>query len=510
MPVPPATTISGTPGDDNLVGTGGNDVIDGREGNDVINGGLGNDWVTYQDAPSAVQVVLTPTGGGFGSGGFGDDVLTSIENVVGSNYDDFISASSANPLATDNIFNGLGGNDSLLGGRGNDTLYGGDGQDMIYGQQGDDLLYGEAGNDFMRGGSGNDTLDGGAGFDRVSFFPTGSDTVASGVTVSLLLQGVAQDTGQGMDTLVGIEALSGTPFNDSLTGDNNANWLVSADFDGAGGDDQLYGLGGNDLLEVAAGNHILDGGTGFDTLSFNALGFALPNGVTASLALQGAAQVTGIGSMTITNVEGLSGTSFGDTLTGDAAANGLYGAGGDDVLSGGAGNDVLYGDGIVSAYDSTGNTVGPQVYADVAPFDQVAGNDVLDGGLGEDRLYGGRGDDVLTGGKGSDLFVIEAQSGHDRITDFKHADTIVFDPTSGALSFSDLVFTAVGKDTLISWGTGDTLLVEGAKPKSFGVGDFSFGAPAAAAAAHAALVAPSDQAGGFHNAMIGSHDMMFG
>ena len=135
---------------------------------------------------------------------------------------------------------------------------------------------------------------------------------------------------------------------------------------------------------------------------------------------------------------------------------------------------------------------------------------MLDGGLGDDRLYGGRGDDVLTGGKGSDLFVIEAQSGHDRITDFKHVDTIVFDPTSGALSFSDLVFTAVGKDTLISWGTGDTLLVEGAKPKSFGAGDFSFGAPAVAAVAHAALVAPSDQAGGFHNAMIGSHDMMFG
>ena len=266
MPVPPATTITGTPGDDDLFGTVGNDVIDGLQGNDNIVGGLGSDWVTYQNAPSAVDVVLTATGGGFGSGGFGDDVLTSIENVVGSNFDDFISASSSNPLATDNIFNGLGGNDTMLGGRGNDTLFGGDGQDMLYGQQGDDLIYGEAGNDFMRGGSGNDMLDGGSGFDRVSFFPPGSDTVASGVTVSLLLQGVAQDTGQGMDTLVGIEALSGTPFNDSLTGDANINWLISADFDAAGGDDQLYGLGGNDLLEVAAGNHILDGGADNDTL----------------------------------------------------------------------------------------------------------------------------------------------------------------------------------------------------------------------------------------------------
>ena len=850
MALPPATTITGTPGDDNLVGTAGNDVIDGREGNDNINGGLGSDWVTYQDAPSAVEVFLTPSGGGFASGGFGDDVLTSIENVVGSAFDDTISASSSNPLATDNIFNGLGGNDVLLGGRGNDTLYGGDGQDTLYGQQGNDFIQGEAGNDFMRGGSGDDTLDGGSGFDRVSFFPTGSDTVTSGVTVSLMNQGIAQDTGQGMDTLIGIEALSGTPYNDSLTGDNNVNWLVSADFDGAGGDDQLYGLGGNDLLEVAAGNHILDGGSGTDTLSFNALGFALPNGVTVSLALQGAAQSTGIGSMTISNVENLSGSALDDTLIGDANANALYGAGGNDNLSGGAGNDTLYGDAIVSAYDATGNTVGPQVYTDVVPFDQVAGNDVLEGGLGDDfldggagndtasyahasgsvtvvlgtvggfasgadgddtlrnienitgsafddvlsgnnannvldggagndllfgragadiliggegddflrgsdgddilnggngfdrvsnfvavptigvhidlniqgvaqntnygmdtligienasgtilsdtlignggdnwlwsgsdgtgtsgtgndtisggggndlvevgygnhildggtgtdtlsflgglvditssgvnfslalqgaaqttgqgsmtaagfenvsgsiyndvlggdaganillgdlgndtlnggdgndtlygdgrlwvdvhgtggsgpitlfgdaearfgtdngvdgndilnggngddRLYGGRGDDVMTGGKGSDLFVIEAHSGHDRITDFKHADTIVFDPTSGAHSFADLTLSAVGKDTLISWGTGDSILVEGSKPNQLNASDFSFVSPAAAA--HAAIAdslslgssfhAGSDLMAGHAAAEMASHALMMG
>ena len=45
------------------------------------------------------------------------------------------------------------------------------------------------------------------------------------------------------------------------------------------------------------------------------------------------------------------------------------------------------------------------------------------------------------------------------------------------------MFTAVGKDTLISWGTGDTLLVEGSKPNQLGAADFSFGSPAAAARA---------------------------
>ena len=380
MPVPPATTITGTSGDDELFGTVGNDVIDGLEGNDQINGGDGSDWVTYQGSLSAVQVFVGPTGVGSASGGYGEDAFTGIENVVGSNFDDFISASSSNPVGIDNIFNGLGGNDTLLGGRGNDNLYGGEGQDLLFGQQGNDLLYGEAGNDFMRGGTGDDTLDGGSGFDRVSFFPTSSDTIPGGVTVSLLLQGVAQDTGQGLDTLIGVEALSGTPFNDSLTGDGNVNWLVASDFDGAGGDDSLFGLGGNDLLEVASGNHVIDGGADSDTLSFNGLGYT-GGAVNVSLALQGAAQVTGLGSMTISNVENLSGTSLDDTLVGDGNANALYGAGGSDVISGGAGNDTLYGDALISAYNPVdGNPSGPALYTDVTLFDQTVGNDILDGG----------------------------------------------------------------------------------------------------------------------------------
>lgn len=397
MPLPPPTTITGTPGDDNIPGTAGDDVIDGREGNDTIDGGAGSDWVTYQLSPDAVAVTYTSGAIGFSDGPFGNDILTSIENIAGSQFADFISASSSSAASSrDNIFNGLGGDDNLLGGWGNDTLYGGEGQDSLHGQQGDDQIYGETGNDFMRGGSGNDLLDGGLGFDRVSFFPTGSDAVTSGVTVSLLIAG-AQDTGQGMDTLVGIEALSGTPFNDSLTGDNNVNWLISADFDAAGGDDQLYGMGGNDLLEVAAGNHILDGGADIDTLSFNALGFELTSGVAVSLLLQGAAQTTGLGSMTLSNLENLSGTRNADSLTGDGNDNALYGAGGSDSLTGGAGNDMLYGDALVSAYNPVdGNPSGPALYTDVTLFGQVAGNDVLDGGAGDDVLNGGDGSDTAS------------------------------------------------------------------------------------------------------------------
>lgn len=44
------------------------------------------------------------------------------------------------------------------------------------------------------------------------------------------------------------------------------------------------------------------------------------------------------------SIEGIAGSSFNDTLTGDAGDNRLVGQGGNDTLNGGAGNDTLDGD----------------------------------------------------------------------------------------------------------------------------------------------------------------------
>ena len=74
-------------------------------------------------------------------------------------------------------------------------------------------------------------MDGGAaGSDTASY----ADAAAA-VTVSLALQGTAQNTvGAGTDTLFNFENLTGSAFNDTLTGNANAN--------------VLYGLAGNDGL----------------------------------------------------------------------------------------------------------------------------------------------------------------------------------------------------------------------------------------------------------------------
>uniref|UniRef100_UPI00286C5FAE calcium-binding protein n=1 Tax=Sphingomonas sp. TaxID=28214 RepID=UPI00286C5FAE len=468
----------------------GNDVLDGGAGDDILNGGAGTDTASFASWTERVFAGLNAVGNGFATNEAGteNDSLVSIENLTGSAF-----------------------NDSLNGNNFDNVLDGGAGNDLLFGRGGADTLIGGEGDDFLRGSDGADTLDGGNGWDRVSSFVVAP---TAGISFDLNIQGVAQDTGQGMDVLMGIEHASGTTLNDVLTGNGGDNWLWDgADGDStvaASGDDVISAGGGNDLVEVGNGNDVVSGGTGTDTLSF--LGGQTEisaAGVTFSLALQGAAQATEQGSLNASGFENVSGSIHDDVLTGDNGNNILLGDWGADTLNGGDGNDILYGDGRIHIDTQMTGGSGPiTLFGDAgAAFPDgigVDGNDVLNGGKGSDVLHGGRGDDVLTGGQGSDLFVIAASSGDDRITDFKHADTIVFDPLSGVDAFSDLTFTAVGRDTLISWGTSDSILVEGSRPNQFGASDFSFSAPAAARVA-----ATGFEAG--HNGFDGGHhDLLFG
>ena len=157
------------------------------------------------------------------------------------NFDGFIG---------DLTLTGIGAlNEKITGATGNDVLSGGDGNDKLFGLAGNDTLDGGNGNDTLIGGAGDDTLIGGSGIDTVSY---GDATV--GVTVSLSLPGV-QATGSGNDTISGIENLTGSLFNDTLTGDSGAN--------------MLYGGDGDDILNGGVGNDVLFGGNGADTFRFD-------------------------------------------------------------------------------------------------------------------------------------------------------------------------------------------------------------------------------------------------
>ena len=153
-----------TPDDEGIteVGTGGINTFTG--------GDAGNDLVRYTDSPVGVIIDLSddePEQGGYAQ----NDLLVSIENIDGTEYDDSITGDDA-----DNRFNGFGGDDQLSGNDGDDRLNGEDGIDTLIGGYGDDtldggkendILWGEGGDDELNGGDGNDILYGGKGNDRL-------------------------------------------------------------------------------------------------------------------------------------------------------------------------------------------------------------------------------------------------------------------------------------------------------------------------------------------------------
>lgn len=431
----------------------GDDVLEGGDGDDSLWGGGGNDTASYAGSSGGQFVSLTS---GFSSGAAGDDDLHDIENVTGSAHDD-----------------------QLFGNAGANALTGGDGHDYMRGIGGNDTLLGGGGDDYLGGGFGDDVVDGGAGWDRAAFY---HNTIA-GVTVDLNIQGVAQNTGQGMDILIGIEHASGTAFDDVLIGNSGDNWLW-----GEEGNDILLAGAGNDLVEVGTGTHVADGGIGNDTLSFFANGTGVTADVTVSLLLQGGAQATGAGSMTLTGFENLSGSYQNDILTGDGVDNVLAGDVGNDALNGGDGNDILYGDGrIIVDVHGTGTSGPITTYGDVVSAfpddpDLVSGNDTLIGGKGDDILVGGGGDDLLTGGQGKDVFVFGPGTGDDHVTDFAKKDLIAIDGIAGVDDFSDLTIVNIGGSAVISWGTGDSITLDGYKANKLSAADFSFDSPAPAIA----------------------------
>ncbi len=114
--------ISGGSGRDTLNGGSGDDFFETGTSRDTVNGGSGNDTVSYAAATSAVHINLH----GKRTAGGDSDILYSIENAIGSDFNDFIKGSSA-----DNILEGGLGNDTLRGLKGNDTLTGGSGSDIF-------------------------------------------------------------------------------------------------------------------------------------------------------------------------------------------------------------------------------------------------------------------------------------------------------------------------------------------------------------------------------------------
>ncbi|WP_291836080.1 calcium-binding protein [Limimaricola sp.] len=223
--------LDGREGNDTLIGNGGDDTLIGGAGDDTLIGGAGIDTADFSGA--SVRVLVDLEAGT--ASGEGDDILSGIERVVGSQFGDEIAGKDAG----DDVLDGQDGNDTLIGNGGNDTLIGGNGRDLLYGGAGDDLL----------DGSGDD-----GELDFAMYISVTNRMIVD------LAAGTA--TGEGNDRLVGIEAVVGGSAGDILSGSDAVGELL----DGRDGDDSLRGNGGNDTLWGGAGNDDLQGGADNDTL----------------------------------------------------------------------------------------------------------------------------------------------------------------------------------------------------------------------------------------------------
>lgn len=201
--------------------------------------------------------------------------------------------------------------------------------------------------------------------------------------MSLSLTG--QFTGSaGTDTIVGVENLIGSNFNDFLEDNGKAN--------------RIDGGSGDDIVRAGAGKDTLIGGDGLDLLDYSGSAAAIRVDLGA-----GTASGKGIGKDVQSGFERVRGGQASDTLNGGA---------GDDTLRGGTGEDRLFGSG---GRDSLlGEDGGDRL-------DGGAGTDALDGGLGVDTLIGGAGKDQITGGAGRDTYVFGLGSGVDSVIDFVDA-----------------------------------------------------------------------------------------
>jgi Ca2+-binding RTX toxin-like protein len=155
----------------------------------------------------------------------------------------------------------------------------------------------------MTGGPGNDNLNGGKGTD-ISNHSDGSSSI-----VGKLFENKVKPDGHGNeDTLTDMEGINGSPFDDQIFGDGNANILS-----GNGGDDTIRGLAGDDQLRGGFGNDRLDGEDGNDNVNGD----------------QGDDLVLG--------------GPGNDVLTGASGDDKIYGEQGQDQLTGGSGSDILDG-----------------------------------------------------------------------------------------------------------------------------------------------------------------------
>ena len=548
------STITGTPGDDNLVGTGGNDTIDALAGNDTVDGGFGNDTIfggddndtldggagddtidggtginifiggagddqliggtrgisgqtnistvdvnfgDYSSATAGITVVHdgalgTATSTVTGDASVGNDTLSSVEIIIGTDFDDSytVNAGFESQFGTFSEFRPGAGNDTITSGFDTFTRVGytgaldsvtvdletqtaqstnaGDtanigtdtfsGVVSVRGSSHDDFIFGSndtSRTEQFRGEAGADTIDGRAGTRDEADYRNAPSGIIADLSGGAIGTGTVQDGYGTVDSLINIERVRGSEFADTITMDDGANRVR-----GVGGDDTINTLGGNDFIQGGQGDDTIDGGADFDTAQY-----AFDSSITGGITYTGGTGVNGIaigdgqvvgdasvGTDDLTNIEAIDGTEFADTFFGGSVDDNFTGRGGDDIINGGGGFDFIQpgaGDDTVDG-GADFDTVSYQ-------FSNPTGGITFTGGTGLNGIAVGDGQVTGDASIGTDdLTSVEGIHG----TNF--ADTLTGGDISEFLQGNDgadIITGGAGNDTIQGNGGNDTFIV---------------------------------------------------
>ncbi|HWI81046.1 calcium-binding protein [Ramlibacter sp.] len=468
--------LDGRAGDDLLTGGAGRDSFVGGEGNDSIDGGAILDRVTYSDLNSVSYAASTAgvqidLAAGIGTDGLGGvDSLANINAVIGSAFGDTLLGSSDATLFE--LFEGGLGNDSIDGGaldpvlqrNSNQVTYaaaigavsvdlaagtasGAAGADtllhinQVIGSSFADTLLGSdsAMPELFEGGMGNDTIDGRGGLDLVRY-----EAAIAGVKVDLAA-GTAKDGLAGTDTLLGIEGIQGSRYNDVLAGGNAAN--------GAGA------LDGLELFTGNAGNDTIDGGAGYDVADY----LTSTSGVMVTLggAGQGSAADGWGGVDVLISIEGVRGSAYNDWLTGSdtGAVETFEGGAGNDTIDGRAGLDIVdyrFAPSGTSVDLEAGTALDGYGARDMlSNIEDVRGStfaDLITGTRTANRIEGGAGDDTIDGGAGFDTAVFSGPQA--AYTIVRRGVSVTVTGPDGADTLSNVETLSFSDGDLVLWGPG--------------------------------------------------------
>uniref|UniRef100_UPI002627EBE3 calcium-binding protein n=1 Tax=Propionivibrio sp. TaxID=2212460 RepID=UPI002627EBE3 len=508
--------VFGGAASDTLTGDAGGNTLDGGAGADAMSGRTGVDTYIVDNAGDTVNELP--------DGGF-DTVKSSVSYALPANAENLVLTGTtaingtgndaANRIVgntADNILDGKGGVDTLLGGAGDDIYvvdsqadtvieYVGEGADTVQsslsytlgnniekltltgtasinatGNMLANTLTGNAGDNIIDGADGADVMAGGAGddiylVDNVGDVVTenaseGVDTVYSTVNTSL---------GENVENLVlamGATSGVGNVLDNALTGNSSANTLSggagSDVLDGGVGADTLIGGTGDDVYVVDNVNDVVTelAGEGNDTV-LSTISFDLVSRPSVeNVVLNGAANLNATGNASDNRLIGNSGVNV---LSGGAGTDTLDGGAGADVMAGGTGNDTY-------AVDNMGDVVtentGEGVDTVVSAIDYALGANLenltltgvaaingtgnglantINGNSGNNVLNGGAGADILSGGDGDDLLI--ASSGSDTVLGGAGNDVLLAGDYS-TYYHAGMGYTETGTSNILEGGTG--------------------------------------------------------